>query len=84
MTSDNIWSRVRRKPFKAFRLNTSDGKHYDILHPEMILLSKNSLTIAVYDKGDKPGETLPSREVFVSPLHVASLEDLPQRKATPA
>ena len=41
MTSATIWNRIRQQPFKPFRLNSSDGKHYDILHPEMIYVSKN-------------------------------------------
>ena len=77
MTTDNLWQRMRRKPFKPFRLHLSSGEIYDIRHPEMMLLSRNSITIAIYDEGDEPGDVLPAREVFVSPLHVTSAEDIP-------
>lgn len=80
MRSETIWSRVRERPFKPFGLNTSDGKAYDVSHPEMIHLSKNRIIISVYDKGQKPDEDIPSRDVYVSPLYVASLEDLPEQR----
>ena len=77
MTSDNIWNRVREKPFHAFRLNTSDGKGFDVLHPEMIAVSRNRITVTIYNPDERPGEDVPSRDVSISPLHVASVEDLP-------
>jgi hypothetical protein len=83
MSSETIWTRIRQRPFEPFRLNTSAGKSFDIMHPEMIHLSKNRVIVAIYDKGEKPGEDIPSRDAFISPLHVASLEDLPRgRKRT--
>jgi hypothetical protein len=81
MTTDNLWQRVRRKPFEPFRLNLSSGESYVIRHPEMIFLSRSSITVAVYEEGDRPGEALPAREVFISPLHVTSAEDLPVESA---
>lgn len=77
MTSETIWARIREKPFKPFRLNTSGGKGYDVAHPEIIHLSKQRVIIAIYDPTETPGEDIPSRDVTISPLHVASLEDLP-------
>jgi len=71
---------MRRKPFKPFRINTSDGKHYNVVHPEMIYLSRNQVVVAIYDKGDVPGEDLPSRDIIISPLHVASVEDMPPHR----
>jgi len=74
---------MREKPFKPFRINTSDGKSYDIVHPEMILINKNRVTVAIYDEGEVPGEDLPSREAIISPLHVASVEDVPPPRSRP-
>lgn len=80
MSSDTIWQRLRRQPFTPFRLRVSDGEHYDILHPEMVFLTKQSVNISVYDVGEKPGHDLPARQIIISPLHVTSVEDLPQRR----
>ncbi len=81
MSSDTIWSRIREKPFRPFKLNTSDGKSYAVFHPEMILLTKSRVTIAIYDRQTHIGKAIPNREVVISPLHVASLEDINGRKA---
>jgi len=80
MSSDTIWSRIREKPFRPFRLNTSDGKSFEVFHPEMILLTKNRVTIAIHDPQLDVENELPDREVVISPLHVASLEDVPGRE----
>jgi hypothetical protein len=84
MSSDTIWQRLRRTPFTAFRLRVSDGKYYDILHPEMVGLTKQSVNIFVYDRGAKPGQDIPARQVIISPLHVTSVEDIPTRRRTSA
>ena len=84
MSSDTIWQRLRRLPFTAFRLRVSDGKYYDVLHPEMIHLTKQSVNISVYDPGEKPGVDLASRMVIISPLHVTSVEDIPKRRKASA
>lgn len=78
MSSDTIWTRIREKPFKPFRLNTSDGKSFEVYHPEMVLLTKNRVTIALHDRGIDLDSELPSRVVVISPLHVASIEDAPE------
>ena len=79
MSSQTIWDRMREKPFRPFRLNTSDGKGYEVPHPETIHVSKHRIIISIYDANETPGEDIASRDVTISPLHVASLEDLPAR-----
>jgi len=84
MSSETIFDRVREKPFRPFRMRTSDGEHYDIHHPEMIKLMKQRIILFFYD-GDRSDEGWVSaeRSVTVSPLHVVSLEDVPERRAKP-
>ena len=62
-----------------FRIILSSGTWYDILHPEMLFVSKSGVTVAIYDKGQPitPNE-IPMRESLVSFLHIAATEDLPQ------
>ena len=80
MTADAIFTRLRRKPFVPFRLILSSGTPYDILHPEMLFISKSGLTVAIYDKDQRPvPEEMPVREALVSYLHVAATEDLSER-----
>ena len=79
MTADAVFARLRRRPFVPFRMILSSGTTYDVLHPEMLFVSKSGVTVAIYDKGQKPSpEEIPQRELLVSYLHIAATEDLPQ------
>jgi hypothetical protein len=61
-------------PFVPFRVHTSDGKHVDVLHPEMAMLTRMALVVGrpVTD----PTKDIPVRADLVSPLHVVRLEPL--------
>lgn len=79
MTAEAVFARLRRRPFVPFRLILSSGTTYDILHPEMLFVSKSGVTVAIYDKGQQPSpDEIPVRESLVSYLHIAATEDLAQ------
>jgi hypothetical protein len=82
MTADAIFSRLRRRPFVPFRLILSSGTTYDVLHPEMMIVAKTGITLALYDKGhpESPDE-IPERQTLISFLHIAATEDLPSPAA---
>ncbi len=78
MTADAIFARLRRKPFVPFKLVLSSATTYDIMHPEMMFVSKSGITVAIYNRGQRPSaDEIPVRETLVSFLHVAATEDLP-------
>lgn len=79
MTADAVFSRLRRRPFVPFRIILTSGTTYDVLHPEMLFVSKSGLTVAIYDREQQPSpDEIPVRESLVSYLHIAATEDLPQ------
>ena len=78
MTAEGILSRVRRRPFVPFRLHLSGGTYHDVTHPEMMLVTKIGIILAVYDVGQDPDE-IPARDVLISYLHITSIEDLPAK-----
>lgn len=80
MSTETIWGRIRRRPFHPFFLQTSGGRRYPVFHPEMILLTKTSIAIALTAKGLDSTEEVPSRMVTISPLHVSSVENMPEPK----
>jgi hypothetical protein len=71
---EEIRSFLRATPFVPFRVHTSDGKHLDVLHPEMAMLTRMALVVGrpVAD----PTTDIPVRADLVSPLHVVRLEPL--------
>jgi hypothetical protein len=82
MTADGVFARLRRRPFVPFRLILTSGTTYEIVDPEMLFVSKSGLTVAIYDRGQKPSpEEIPVREALVSFLHIAAAEDLPEPKS---
>jgi hypothetical protein len=82
MTADAVFARLRRRPFVPFRIILTSGTTYDILHPEMLFISKSGLTVAIYERNQRPSpEEIPVREALVSFLHIAATEDLPQPSA---
>lgn len=62
------------EPFVPFRVHTSDGKHLDVPHPELALLSRAMLFVG--EGVDDPMEDIPARVNSVSMLHVVRLEPL--------
>ncbi|MBV8780445.1 MAG: hypothetical protein JO353_03525 [Phycisphaerae bacterium] len=77
MTADDVFARLKRRPFVPFRLILTSGTTYDILHPEMLFVAKSGLTVAICDRDQRPTpEEIPMREALVSFLHVAATEDL--------
>jgi hypothetical protein len=78
MTSENLWQRLRRKPFTPFRIHLSGGTHYDILHSEQLAIAKTGVDVLMHDEDSNPDD-IPDRFVMLSPLHITSVEDLPGR-----
>jgi hypothetical protein len=55
--------------FRPFGLRTSDGREYDIRHPETILFGRHSVAVL-----DKDGEI-----TTLDPLHIVAIKDLPAK-----
>ena len=68
---------LNRRPFEPFRVRLSSGDVYEVRHPEMALLLRNGLYVAVPDPPTNgASEELPDRAVWCSLLHVAALEPI--------
>jgi len=78
MTATEIRARVRAQPFVPFRIVTSSGRTYDVLHPDLILVGQRELTVGRPGRHD---QTLYEGQDRISVLHVSALEDLPQANA---
>ncbi len=65
---------LRATPFVPFRVHASDGKHLDVKHPELALISRMMLFVA--RPVANPTEDVPDQIDSISPLHVMRLEPL--------
>ena len=71
MDRKTIEQAVKKEPFEPFRVVTSSGQAYDVLHPEAVMLLPTKVVIAV--PSDGPGSALDSVAIC-SLLHVSSIE----------
>jgi hypothetical protein len=67
---EEIRDLARRQPFVPFRIHVSDQAHYDILHPDMIMVGDRSVTIGY--PGSAPW--LYDRTVMVTIAHITRID----------
>jgi len=77
MSPETIQKRVLQHPFQPFRLFLSDGATYDVQQPEMILVTRREVVIAL----PKPGEMMARHVVYCDPLHITRIEAINGRSA---
>jgi hypothetical protein len=70
MHPNDLLTHVRRRPFEPLRFYISDGSFYDVRHPEMIIVSRREVAIAV----DATEGDLPEHMVYCDPLHITRVE----------
>jgi hypothetical protein len=66
--------RLRQRPFQPLRIIASKGLHFDIRHPDLVLVGRRDLTIGTPDP-DSP--SIYDGVIRVALVHVVALEDLP-------
>lgn len=79
MNADALKKLLQKSPFIPFELILSSGDRFRVLHPEMMLLLKERVLVAL--PPDQSGE-LPDDYVWVSYLHIAAAKPLETSGAT--
>jgi len=69
---------LKQQPFRGMRICISDGREYEVRHPDMVLVTTRQIVIALpaIEHGIPEGV-----DVYVDPLHVTRVEPLTVRKA---
>ena len=73
MAPNEILDALHTKPFEPFRMCMTDGRAYDVYHPEMCMVGKRSVTIGITAQ---PTDVLYDRTIKLDPLHILRLEPL--------
>ncbi len=68
MRSEDLRQFLRQEPFRPIRLTLTDGRTYDVRHPELVILGRSSVIIG-FPEADDP-EPVYDDFVVVSLLHV--------------
>ena len=74
MQTEDVLEFVRRRPFKPFRITLTDGRTYEIHHPELAMVGVSAVVIGV----PAPTYTDPvyQRAITVDLGHVTEAEEL--------
>lgn len=76
MRPEEISVHLRTLPFDPIRVFVSDGSSYDVLHPDLMLVSHRQVAIGVKrGKGD-----LPQRLAYVNPVPMTRIKPINGRK----
>ena len=75
MSPKGILQALRKRPFKPFRIQVSDGTTYDVRHPELVMVGKGEVMIGIPESGD--ADPVFDRVETVSLGHVVKLLPAP-------
>jgi hypothetical protein len=73
MQAEDIRRWQRRQPFQPFRLCLTDGRAYEVRHPELIFVSKRWVSVGLTDGPAEP-DAVPEHVAEIDVLHVVRLE----------
>lgn len=80
MRPDEVRAHLRRQPFQPIRIHISDGAHYDVRHPELALVTRTEVVIALASGDDD----IPERSAYCDPVHITRIEPLNGKNRGPA
>jgi len=72
---EKLRDELRRQPFVPLRIHLTDGKIYDIRHPEMAMVTSREVYIGREETA--PGSGVARECNLVSLLHVVRVEQAP-------
>jgi hypothetical protein len=74
MRPEDIRVFLRRQPFRPFRLTLTDGRTYDVMHPELAMVGRSSTEVGLTRPEDP--ENIAERIVSISLLQIMQIEPL--------
>lgn len=69
ITAEDIRKIQRQEPFTPFTIYMSDGRQFEIKHPEFLMVFRNNVVIGVPNKDNE----IPERSEICSILHITGL-----------
>jgi hypothetical protein len=78
MRSEELTALIRRRPYLPLRIHLTDGRTYDVRHPDQIIVLRGALDIGVEPD---PQSGVVDRVDRVSLLHVVRVEEFDSQSA---
>jgi hypothetical protein len=79
MDAEELYEKVKHRPFEPFRIHVSDGTAYEIKHPEQIMIGRRSSYVGLGRNGEGPFQKI----AIVSNIHITRIEPLRENKGKP-
>jgi hypothetical protein len=70
MRPEDLHEFTRKRPFSPYRIYTTDGRTYEIRHPDQVLVLRSRVIIATGGNND-----VPDHSEHVALLHIVRLEE---------
>ena len=74
MTPRDILKELRRKPFKPFRITATEGSSYEVRHPEICVVTRDTVYVGLNPLEDEG--LLVEDYVLVDIAHVVKIEPI--------
>ncbi len=76
MRPNDIIAHLRKEPFQPVRIFISDGKSYDVGHPEMMMVGRSEVVIGLQSDGDEVYDCF----AYCDPVHITRIEPIDGRR----
>ncbi len=74
MRPEDVREFLRRRPFRPFRLTLTDGRTYDVMHPDLAMVGRSWVQVGLARPGDP--EIIAERLISISLLDIMQIEPL--------
>lgn len=74
MRPDDFRDFLKAEPFRPFRVTLTDGRTYEVFHPELAMVGRSTVTIGLVPPG--VSEPIYDRLVTIALVHVMQLDHL--------
>lgn len=79
MRAENLFELLRKPPFEPFRLYATDGRTYDVRHPDQALVLKSRVILPL-----PSGAGVPEGSEHLALAHIVHAEVMPHTPASTA
>jgi hypothetical protein len=74
MRPQDLLDMLRTRPFRPFRIHMTDGRTYDVVHPEAVFVLKSR---AIVGLRPDPETGVPDRSEDIALLHIVRTSEIP-------
>ena len=76
MRPESLIELLREAPFKPFRIFATDGRTYDVRHPDQALVLRSRVILPL-----PSGQGMPDGSEHLALSHIIRVEEIPQQAA---